>query len=1203
MAFYFFTEPTALVEQTLVKHAFGPQEVNGNLTTHFQVGSIHKAIGKDPLAYSVCNGLVRYQEDELNAELLTAVLRPSQRIIEGIPILYFIYRGIKRSSLTASSNGDLVAPIASPVTQNSVHIIDRIHYYQQKINQRNGTAIVPNIEQLGTGFKTTAIAPFTRTDDDTIQSIFFENSSIKPVNIDTGMVLGNFHQDYFAFEIVLDGLMNEPRMADLRKISAQDNTANANLPGNIIKATNLDETLNKPVREKVLHYMDPCAFYGLQFKDGVVIKDENSGQTTAKEETLASLLSKFLNRNTCYIDIRNENGLSFNYYNVIPEKILLNTDETTLSKNGKENILLRVSPNPVDYETNKWPINIIKKDIVSIKPASNQIGLRLSLPIGEAITAVTQRIVYLNHSIFYYNNSQIQKVPNFNSKDRFQDLITKNTTGGETYTPDFTITSYAANFTEGGSPVLRPVAFYHKLSFIKQHSSPVQNDNVVRTSENFDNLFIVKNIENYTKWSTANLASQYFLTAQEKYIFKEDGFIEGVVQTGVAIDSKGTALTEKRITFFHILISEKNVGNVPVLVKPFVESALNNGTGSITNPPVPVQYDSFFSSYHSGLRDINKLDLILYKTVIDTNPDLATSNSKVFIEYRQNGNNTRKHMPYTADAVKCISMSFDEYGKLITKRDAGGFDLSYHPVFIQQQVVTPVVGTGSTISYNTMNLKLAGLHKQSGVFYSKEEPVPATDVALQARDYNLFFTQAAALLEPLAYATKHTGFKFYGSKGKAHPDFVDEERHFLRALEDIKTYNPEFYGALQRAFIFGNKVYYHENPDVPTSQLGIIHIAISNTVAGGGETKLEKTGEFIGTPVGVGLPAGTEHNYHIGVFPGSTNLESVNPNRIKLGGTERPFPKSRLKDGSPNEEHDQFASVKAYRDLNVNNLLDPAKIDELYKPLIQVSKPVQEELVPAFLKGKPYDTKYDNNPLVSYEEALRLGFGTNTGNVFIRISSNYKEPDTPLSNCSFYSELRYVLLSYLSHELGHALSFLQDSLRNYLWGEIEAFYGGRSDFKLIYPLDPINNTNNERNENLPLIKIPDDISISPTLVPDSGKYTKNGIPDIPFTPNTFTGDSTYDSNLQLVAKGFKSKFGEGHIRGNIGGTVAAQADLITMLNYTIAVNDELIKNSQPYSKDIMPKCGYLYYNLDIRAYYIPAKIINEYDSLSTKYSK
>jgi hypothetical protein len=1197
MAFYFFTEPTSMADQTLPQEAFGPQQVAGSLETHFQATSIHKANGKDPLAYAVCNGLIRYQADEKNALLLTAVLRPCQRIIEGLPIVYFIYRGILKSSIAPNANGDLIGVVVPPATHNSVNVTDRVHYFQQKINQRNGTAVVPNIQQLGAGFTAAAAAPFTRADNDTINSIFFENTVIKAVNVDRGMILGKFHRDFFGFEIVLDGVLNEPRMFDLRKISVQPDPVNDNLPGNIIKATDADESVNKLRREKVLYYLDPCAFYGIQYNSGVLVKDELGAESTIREGGLVTtVLNKFLNRNNVYIDIRNENGLSFNYYNSNPAQILFSANETTLNRRSADNVLLRTAPAPVNYETNRWPLKIIKKEDAVVKPGSSQTGLRMALPIGEAITADTQRIVYLNYSIFYYNAAQVQRNPVFDSKMRFQDLIIRGSAGADTYTPDLTLTSPANNFQEAGSPVLRPVCFYHKLMYVKQHAAAVvANSPVVATYKNFDNLFVVKNVENYIKWTTGVNSSQYFLTGQEKYLFNELGFYEGVVQTGVAIDTKGTSINEKRITFFHILVNERTPGHPPAKTKFFVESALNNGFSSVTNP-VPVQYDSFFSSYHTGKRNNGKLDLILTKKVIDLTPANATPASRVFLQYAQNVGNGAADLPYSMNAVKCISMSFEEYERIIQLRNTNGYDIAYHPVFIQQKTITPVAATATTIAYNTVALKLAGLFRQGASYINREVDVPVADVpALQSIDNNLFCTQAAALFEPAPIENYQAGFDFYGSLGKADAAYVAEERQFLRALDDIKVYNPEFYGALQRAFIFGNRVYFHDNPDVPVMQRTIIYVALPALGAGeGGETGLQRSADF------VGLPAAVTGGRHVGAYPGApatAGFDSVNPNRLRLGGTEGIFRPSRLKDDAlPDEITNQFVSVTAYKDLNVNNAINPTQLDKLYTPAIQVTK-INDDVMPGFLRGRPYDTKYDNNPMITYEEGVRLGVGTTTGSIFIKINNSYKaESDVANPQCAFYSPLRTTLLQYLSHELGHALALAEAPLRVYLWDELELFYNGSSDSNALYIAASPR-----------LQKIPDEISITPTKNPAS--VTINGVATVP-AANTFTGSAAYDATLGLAAAGFKTKFGNGHLRGNISGTYSALSHLITHLNYGNAVNDAFMARrgaAGPHEPSVMPKCGYLYYNLDIKAYYsalphTPANIVNEYESLS-KYSK
>ncbi len=315
---YFFTDVDLLNDQT-AEQAFGP--VSGCEDTQYRVTSMHTATA-NPCAYAVCDGIIKIQDSDLNPDnLVNIILKPSShQKINGVEIKYFIYRGILKESIVNMSKVDELA-------LNEVYNIDMLTtiWQNQDVYEQNVENNIPCSKILY------GEQPYYATISDLFEE---DNLNYCDYVCKAGESIGVFHKDCIGFEIVQNTMFTD------------DSIIMAKSPEHIINVENTEGYSNgeiKAIREQVLHYIDPAAFYGTQ--SSVVSTNNNI------------LSTKFLNRNSIYINLLSTTGFSLFFYDII-EKISFNEPD--------EEIVL--SP---------WPI--IKGELNSDLIFNNEIIIKLEI--------------------------------------------------------------------------------------------------------------------------------------------------------------------------------------------------------------------------------------------------------------------------------------------------------------------------------------------------------------------------------------------------------------------------------------------------------------------------------------------------------------------------------------------------------------------------------------------------------------------------------------------------------------------------------------------------------------------------------------------------------------------------------------------------------------------------------------------------------
>ncbi|UWY30319.1 hypothetical protein N4T20_10365 [Flavobacterium sp. TR2] len=292
---YFFTKESSIETDQLAELAFGQQPDVGtvekyNLDNNFSVS-------EDAPAYAITKSLVLAMPNT-NPSLLNIALLPLNTYVSGFPVKMFIYRGIKKLSLV-----DALQNIPeSDGTWDSNNILKVIKEVQDKLNAKNGTDLIAKPDCLGLNFSELPDTTF-------IEKIFFDDTdSFHPLIVEAGCQIGKFAggSTLAGIEVILDMIGYEPT---LKLLKASNHTLEIN---KLVIGENLTEVEklklkfnNRFKKEEILNYVDITAFYGATKNQGLRIKGADSGD---------NFLKKFYNKNTVYIDIRDDWGFSYNHF-------------------------------------------------------------------------------------------------------------------------------------------------------------------------------------------------------------------------------------------------------------------------------------------------------------------------------------------------------------------------------------------------------------------------------------------------------------------------------------------------------------------------------------------------------------------------------------------------------------------------------------------------------------------------------------------------------------------------------------------------------------------------------------------------------------------------------------------------------------------------------------------------------------------------
>jgi len=331
---HFFIDSTQLPTQSASNMKFGPalgsEATRFNVTTQFDLPNEAKAFA------CVDGMMVVQQNDSSPSTLVNVIIKPLNTTrIKGITVKYYIYRGIKRSSFFTGTNINASGPTNTEAVAT---------YWSNRARLDPTRPIdAPSLLDFGYGANTLPLTdPTNLNENRPIKDIFKGKAPAKAFLVKEGMWIGDFDNTTIGFEIEL--------VSELKSIS--DLTLKLYRGPSIFLQSNNDGSwLDKRKKEAVAAYIDPAAFFGMHGVVGVsttTYTDGVKGKPVPRNtpgSLYSALISKFANKNRVYLDIKNERGLSYNFYGNYGGGIL-----------GSEIIKINGEDAPYKPENWFWPI-------------------------------------------------------------------------------------------------------------------------------------------------------------------------------------------------------------------------------------------------------------------------------------------------------------------------------------------------------------------------------------------------------------------------------------------------------------------------------------------------------------------------------------------------------------------------------------------------------------------------------------------------------------------------------------------------------------------------------------------------------------------------------------------------------------------------------------------------------------------------------
>lgn len=344
----FFTDKNSIPNVQLSGDAFGeiPDE-NGferyNLENRF-------VLAADAPAFSITQSVVLAIENQQNSSFINMALMPLNSFTAGLPVLIFIYRGLRKSALL---NGNDIKEEDSTWASNN--ILKIIKNNQDKINQKLGTSEIAQFTSLGLQFG-------SLPNDTYIESLFFDNTDdFHPIIVPSGCQIGKFQggATKAGIEILLDRVGYEPQLAILKADKNVFSIEKLILDGLTDKEKLRKRFINRTLKEEILNHVDITAFYGSCRNQEInVVGLENDN----------TFLEKFYNKNSVYIDIRDEKGFSYNHFFKFNDEVNVGIPDN----------------NGINYNLNnyylKWPL--LKITSSEFTTSDNKIYLKIPLSGG-----------------------------------------------------------------------------------------------------------------------------------------------------------------------------------------------------------------------------------------------------------------------------------------------------------------------------------------------------------------------------------------------------------------------------------------------------------------------------------------------------------------------------------------------------------------------------------------------------------------------------------------------------------------------------------------------------------------------------------------------------------------------------------------------------------------------------------------------------
>lgn len=679
---HFFTDIGAVLVAQNAAIAYGP--VSGDVQNKFRVTGLFKATS-DVNAYAVVDGIFMIQRvadpntpGTYLPDVINLVLKPYKQAMLGFtPVKYFIYRNLRLDNFlkgTSATDEKLVHDqgTATPFIQS----LWALHTAQ------NGA--VP-FESLALGFD-----PPNQAGGDKIDKLFHRQDPNKQLPFVTrGTNMGKFYTnggaDEFGLEIILEEGEFQPDYNYVRRYKDVKIDISA-----LVTPTPFDIRLE---REKILNYIDPAAFFGMHMaKDGWLQVDDGAGNKTRHTGVAIydNVISKFHTKNTLYVDVRNENGFSLNFY-----------EEYDDSGNALDVGNVSTSLTAQKYETDKWPLLIRASSSAANTKDYNTVFLRFLREYNK------KPILYLEHA----------QSDGSTTKGRFiagTDLIAVAATKTNILGFRFPNKDLGAGNCIGAAWLL-------KLHYtMRQDAANIPFPaKVVPTATYLDNLFGPVDID--PLWAVNDPVIAW-ISAQDKKYVDGDGIaglgFEHMADRGVAF-SQWTGITSTTGTALFYAAAKDSFENAN---KKFIPH--NGLTGGISKRGSFFEEAMLFDGYTVG-----------FDVIVDGGTEVLTMSLQEM-----------PPDPRPAEAMLLLGLTRNELETHL--KPIAGFDNRYPRTLMLQEVPGSPFTDINGEQYRKYKVGLRGM-KSDGTAH---QAFPGTDVIVYTSDQKFFFSHAFTQAQPLPTA-------------------------------------------------------------------------------------------------------------------------------------------------------------------------------------------------------------------------------------------------------------------------------------------------------------------------------------------------------------------------------------------------------------------------------------------------------------------
>ncbi len=333
--FCFFTDPTFLATQSATQ-GFGPAATVG-AKDGFRVADVHQvstAAASPAKAHAVCRGQVCLQTA---GTTLNLILRPfSQPPFDFPYVEYFIYRGLRPDSLVTAAGELDLGKEGTGASRNGL-----IGYIREKVLK---LAMPQASHESGAHIGLDRTHHATATDGglwgdvQILDHLFRYPGAAELPIVEPGDILGEFLPS-FGFEVVVQHYGAQPKIGWVREadrlIEADQSASGAGAAAAYV---------SRLQREAIGCFVDPCAFWGMFWSDGLAIPGAGTKRTSQLHARLfGASPGIFVNRDRAYLDIRNEVGLSYDFYGTYQDAIQVGPSKAALTQGS--------------YSRAGWPIH------------------------------------------------------------------------------------------------------------------------------------------------------------------------------------------------------------------------------------------------------------------------------------------------------------------------------------------------------------------------------------------------------------------------------------------------------------------------------------------------------------------------------------------------------------------------------------------------------------------------------------------------------------------------------------------------------------------------------------------------------------------------------------------------------------------------------------------------------------------------------